>query len=160
MMTFADDRLNFYGEQWDKIAQEVEQESGQNVTWDVLVQFQPFTQSMVKHGQANGGNILGLEDVVADGPTTNWLIVLTCETPDLQDRMLPLALEFRNDIDAYAKEIGVYKDWRYLNYAWADQNPIAFYGEKNVAFLKDVAERVDPDGVFQKLRITGFKIPL
>ncbi|KAK7738854.1 hypothetical protein SLS63_002191 [Diaporthe eres] len=159
MMTFVDDRLQIYGEQFEKIAQEMEQETGQNITYDVLVGFQPFTQSMVKHSQANGGNILGLEGVVADGPTTNWLIVLTCETPEMQDRMLPLALEFRKDIDSYAKELGVYKDWRYLNYAWADQDPIALYGEKNVEFLKEVAKRVDPDGVFQKLRITGFKIP-
>ncbi|KAI7784556.1 FAD-dependent monooxygenase yanF [Diaporthe eres] len=160
MMTFFDDRLQIYGEEFEKIAQEMEEETGQNITYDVLVQFQPFTQSMAKHSQANGGNILGLEEVVADGPTTNWLIVLTCETPEMQDRMLPLALEFRKDIDAYAKELGVYKDWRYLNYAWADQHPIALYGEKNVAFLKDVAKRVDPDGVFHKLRITGFKIPI
>ena len=114
---------------------------------------------MAKHSQENGGNILGLEDVVADGPTSNWLIVLTYGTPEMQERMLPLALEFRKDIDDYAKELGVYKDWRYLNYAWGDQNPIAFYGEENVAFLKDVAKRVDPEGAFQKLRITGFKIP-
>lgn len=160
MMTFVDDKLRIYGEELDKIAHDMEQETGQNVTYDVLAQFQPFTQSMVKHSQTNGGNILGLEDVVADGPTTNWLIVLTCDTTELQDRMLPLAQEFRKEIDAYAKEIGVYKDWRYLNYAWVDQNPIASYGEKNVAFLKAVAKRVDPDGVFQKLRITGFKIPV
>lgn len=159
MMTFVDDRLKIYGEQLDKIAQEMEQETGQNITYDVLIQFQPFTKSMSKRSQANGGNLLGLEDVVADGPTTNWLIVLTCETPEIQERMLPFALEFRKDIDAYAKELGVYKDWRYLNYAWGDQNPIASFGEKNVAFLKDVAKGVDPDGVFQKLRITGFKIP-
>lgn len=158
-MTFVHDRFEVYGKQFDRIAQEIEQETGQNTTYDVLIQFQPFTQSMVKHSQANGGNILGLEDVVADGPTSNWLLVLTCGTPEMQDRMLPLPLEFREDIDAYAKELGVYKDWRYLNYAWGDQNPIAFYGEDNVAFLKDVAKRVDPDGVFQKLRITGFKIP-
>lgn len=158
-MTYMADRFQMYGEQFDKIAQEMEQESGRNITYDVLAQFQPFTQSMVKHSQTTGGNILGLEEVVADGPTTNWLIILTCDTPEVQDRMLPLALEFRKEVDAYAQELGVYKDWRYLNYAWGDQNPIASYGEKNVAFLKDVAKRVDPEGVFQKLRITGFKIP-
>ncbi|KAI3401861.1 hypothetical protein diail_6420 [Diaporthe ilicicola] len=160
VMTFMEEKLRMYGEELDKIAQETEQETGKNVTYDVLVGFQPFTQSMVEHSQANGGNILGLEEVVADGPTTNWLIALTCETPELQDRMLPFALEFREETDAYAKEIGVFKDWRYLNYAWGDQDPIATYGEENVAFLKAVARRVDPDGVFQKLRSTGFKIPI
>jgi hypothetical protein len=154
-MAFIADQLENYGEKFDKIAQEM----GRNVTYDILVGLQPFTQSMVKHSQTRGGNLLGLEDVVADGPTSNWLIVLTCGTLGLQDRLLPLALEFRDKIDAYAKERGVYRDWRYLNYAWADQDPISWYGRENVAFLRDVAERVDPDGVFQKLRATGFKIP-
>lgn len=156
-MAFVAERFDVYGEEWDKIAREMGQE---NVTYDILIQFQPFTQSMVKHSQENGGNILGLEDVVADRPTTNWLVVLTCGTPEMQDRFLPLALGFREEIDAYAKEIGVYQGWRYLNYAWGDQDPITWYGEENVAFLKAVAESVDPDGVFQKLRATGFKIPV
>lgn len=160
MMAFLGDKFEAYGKEWDKIAQELVGETGHNVTYDILAQFQPFTQSMVKHSQTNGGNLLGLEDIVADGPTTNWLLVLTCGSLELQERMLPLAQKFRKEIDAYAKEIGVYKDWRYLNYAWGDQDPIARYGEKNVAFLKAVAERVDPDGVFQKLRATGFKIPV
>ncbi|KAH9228695.1 hypothetical protein K456DRAFT_57021 [Colletotrichum gloeosporioides 23] len=161
MMNFVYDELQMLGKHYlDPVAEEMAKKTNKTVTYDVLGQFQPFTQSMVKHGLANGGNILGLEDVVADGPTSNWLLVLTCDTLELQDKMLPFILEFRKSIDAYAEFIGVFKDWRYLNYAWGDQNPIATYGEKNVAFLKDVAKRVDPDGVFQKLRTTGFKIPV
>lgn len=159
-MAYLGDQFEAYGKEFDKIAQGLVQDMGQNVTYDILAQFQPFTQSMVKHSQKSGGNLLGLEDVVADGPTTNWLFIITCGSLELQERMLPLAQVFRKEIDAHAKEIGVYKDWRYLNYAWGDQDPIAAYGEDNVAFLKSVSERVDPDGVFQKLRATGFKIPV
>lgn len=160
MMAYLGDTFEVYGKEFDKIAQGLVNETGKNVTYDILAQFQPFTQSMVKHSQATGGNLLGLEDVVADGATTNWLLILTCGSPELQERILPLAQVFRKEIDAHAKELGVYKDWRYLNYAWGDQDPIAAYGEENVAFLKSVSDSVDPDGVFQKLRATGFKIPV
>ncbi|POS78068.1 FAD binding domain-containing protein [Diaporthe helianthi] len=160
MMAFLGDKFETYGKEFDKTAQELVQETGQNVTYDILAQFQPFTQSMVKHSQANGGNLLGLEDVVADGPTTNWLLVLTCGSPELQERMLPLAQDFRKEVDAHARDLGVFKDWRYLNYAWGNQDPIASYGEKNVEFLRSVAGSVDPDGFFQKLRATEFKIPV
>lgn len=152
MMKFVNNKLEEYGKKMDAAVPD-------GTDYDVLVQFQPFTQSIVDKGLKNGGNVLGLEDVVADGPTTNWLIVMTVDTPANQDKLLPLALQFRDDINAESKRRGVYKDWKYLNYAWGDQNPIATYGEKNVAFIKSVASRVDPNGVFQKLRKTGFKLP-
>ncbi|KAG8157288.1 hypothetical protein KVR01_012996 [Diaporthe batatas] len=160
MVEYLGDTFETYGAEFDRIAQELVRETGQNVTYDILAQFQPFTQSMVRHSQQSGGNLMGLEDVVADGPATNWLLILTCGSPELQERMLPLAQVFRREIDAHARELGVYQDWRYLNYAWGDQDPIAWYGEENVAFLRAVADGVDPDGVFQKLRATGFKIPV
>ncbi|KZL72621.1 FAD binding domain-containing protein [Colletotrichum tofieldiae] len=127
--------------------------------FNVLLQFQPVTQSIVKHGRENGGNSLGLEDVVADGATIMWLIALTVDTPENQKIILPLALEFRNAIEEYAKSLGLYKDWKYLNYAWKDQHPISTHGEETIEFLKSVAEEYDPDRVFQKLRKTGFKLP-
>ncbi|KAF6830031.1 FAD binding domain-containing protein [Colletotrichum musicola] len=152
MMDFVDQKLREYGTMMNKLAP--------NATYDVLVQFQPITKSMVAHAAENGGNILGLERVVADGPTTNWLIALTCDTAETQEKLLPLALQYRDNIDRRATELGLNSDWRYLNYAWADQNPIATFGKENVEFLSGVAAEVDSAGVFQKLRTTGFKIPV
>nr|XP_036583603.1 FAD binding domain-containing protein [Colletotrichum truncatum]KAF6792746.1 FAD binding domain-containing protein [Colletotrichum truncatum] len=152
MMDFIDKKLQQYGTMMEEAAPKAK--------FDVLVQLQPFTQSMVAHGLRKGGNVLGLEHVVADGPTTNWLIVLTTDTLETQKKILPLALQYRKDINAHAKKLGVYKEWTYLNYAWADQDPIATYGDDNIAFLKLVAMKVDPDGVFQKRRKTGFKLPV
>ncbi|RYP64144.1 hypothetical protein DL769_006771 [Monosporascus sp. CRB-8-3] len=128
--------------------------------FNVLVLFQPVTQSIVNHGIRSGGNVLGLEDVVADGPIIMWLIVLTVDTAENQEKILPIALEFRDAIDEYAKSIDAYKEWRYLNYAWADQDPISDYGAENIALIKAAADRYDPKGVFQKLRKSGFKIPV
>ncbi|RYP40849.1 hypothetical protein DL768_010570 [Monosporascus sp. mg162] len=128
--------------------------------FSVLVMFQPVTQSIVNHSAESGGNVLGLEDVVADGPIIMWLITLTVDTAENQEKILPLALEFRDAIDEYAKSIGAYKEWKYLNYAWADQDPISHYGAESIALIKAAAGKYDPRGVFQELRQSGFKIPV
>ncbi|KAK2035093.1 FAD binding domain-containing protein [Colletotrichum zoysiae] len=126
--------------------------------FNLLVQFQPVTKSIVDHGLKNGGNSMGLEDVVADGPSLMWLIALTVDTAKNQKIILPLALEYREEIDSYAKSLGLYKGWKYLNYAWKDQRPLSSHGRETVGFLKSVSEVYDPHGVFQKLRQTGFKL--
>ena len=47
----------------------------------------------------------------------------------------------------------------YMNYAWIEQDVLGSYGEKNVEKLRCVAEKYDPDRVWEKLVKTGFKIP-
>lgn len=49
--------------------------------------------------------------------------------------------------------------YRYLNYAWDDQDPIASYGRESVQKLQLAKKRYDPDGVFTHLVRGGFKIP-
>lgn len=62
-------------------------------------------------------------------------------------------------IDAVVKKGGCAAKFRYLNYAASWQDPLASYGEESVEFLREVAERYDPEGVFQELCPGGFKIP-
>ncbi|KAF7556854.1 hypothetical protein G7Z17_g1096 [Cylindrodendrum hubeiense] len=127
--------------------------------FSVLVQFQPVTQSMVQHSSKAGGNVLGLEDIVADGATIMWLIAVTVDTEANQKKIAPLTLQYRNAVNAYATKIGVNKNWNYLNYALGDQEPIKHYGAKSVKILKAAAKKYDPKAVFQKLRGSGFKLP-
>ncbi|ERF72803.1 hypothetical protein EPUS_04238 [Endocarpon pusillum Z07020] len=121
----------------------------------VLVQFQPVTQSMVKHSVKSGGNVLGLEEIVAKGPTIMWLIAVTVDTAENQ----ALTIEYRDAVNKYANSIGANKNWLYLNYALGDQDPIAGYGAEVVEFLKATSHKYAPKGVFQKLRGSGFKLP-
>lgn len=127
--------------------------------FEILLQFQPFTQTMVDRGLDKGGNVLGLERVVADGPCLQWMIALTVDTAENQEVLLPLIYELRDLINKYADEQGIQRNWVFANYASADQDPLASYGEESVAFLRDVSARYDSKQVFQKLRQTGFKIP-
>ncbi|KAK7402584.1 hypothetical protein QQX98_011655 [Neonectria punicea] len=127
--------------------------------FSVLVQFQPVTESMVAHSRKAGGNVLGLDAVVADGPTIMWLIAVTVDTAANQKKIAPLTLEYRDAINKYATKIGANKNWEYLNYALGDQHPIQNYGPESVKFLKAAAKKYDPKAVFQKLRKSGFKLP-
>ncbi|KAH7129264.1 hypothetical protein EDB81DRAFT_950940 [Dactylonectria macrodidyma] len=127
--------------------------------FSVLVQFQPVTESIVRHSRKAGGNVLGLENIVANGATIMWLIAVTVDTEANQKKIAPLTLQYRDEINKYATKIGVNKDWNYLNYALGDQEPIKHYGADSVRFLKSASKKYDPKGVFQKLRGSGFKLP-
>lgn len=124
-----------------------------------LVEMQPVTQSIVKHSAARGGNVLGLESVVADGPVLMVMLSLSVETTELQDILLPLAVAVRDEMVAFADGKGYNKNWHYAPYAWGDQDPLADYGEENIALIRAAAAKYDPEGVFQNLRGSGFKIP-
>jgi hypothetical protein len=62
------------------------------------------------------------------------------------------------ELDEYAKSIDMYNEYIYLNYADKTQNPLRGYGEENVQFIREVAERYDPEGVFQRQVPGGFKV--
>lgn len=130
-----------------------------HANFSTLIEFQPVTETMVKNGERRGGNILGMEQLVKDGPSLMWLLSLTVDTEENQKIILPLARAFVDEINQKQKEMGTYLDWIYLNYAWEDEQPYPHYGEENLRLLRDVSSKYDPRGVFQTLRSTGFKLP-
>lgn len=127
--------------------------------FQVLLELQPVTQSMVQHSTAKGGNVLGLEAVVADGPAVMFLIALTVDTAANQDIILPLTLEFRDEVNAFADSLGLNKNWKYAPYAFSDQDPLSHYGDENLELMRSVSAKYDPKGDFQVLRRSGFKVP-
>ncbi|KAG4432551.1 hypothetical protein IFR05_011963 [Cadophora sp. M221] len=130
---------------------------GANFT--LLLQFQPVTRTMVSHAAASGGNVLGLEAVVADGPGNMWHIQFTVDSLEEQEQLQPLAIELADVFNRIADDNGAQKNWDFLNYANGNQDPITKYGAENVAFLKTVSAKYDRQQVFQKLRKTGFRLP-
>ncbi len=113
---------------------------------------------MVQQASARGGNVLGLEAVVADGPVLNWLFSITVDTAAHQEALLPVAQDFMHAVNKKQRDMGTYIPWIYLNYAWHDEEPYPHYGPDNTALLARVSAAYDPAGVFQKLRKTGFKL--
>ena len=58
--------------------------------FSTLIEFQPVTNTMVQNSDARGGNVLGLEPIVKDGPVLMWLVALTVETEENQTVILPI----------------------------------------------------------------------
>jgi len=59
-------------------------------------------------------------------------------------------------VESVAKKNGTYLPFVYSNYASRDQNPLASYGAENLAKLKEIALRYDPEGMFQTLQNGGW----
>ncbi|KAK5115415.1 hypothetical protein LTR85_009875 [Meristemomyces frigidus] len=84
--------------------------------------------------------------------TVNWPLAKDDETVKALTR---LATE---EIDDFASANGTGHRYRYLNYCAEWQRPFEGYGVENLAFLRDVSARYDPDGLFQKGCPGGFKL--
>lgn len=78
----------------------------------------------------------------------------SAEDDDLFQR---LCEEASAELSDYAKSIGKFNEYIYLNYADKTQNPLRGYGDENVEYIKEVAARYDPEGVFQTPVPGGFK---
>ncbi|KAK8006876.1 hypothetical protein PG989_000866 [Apiospora arundinis] len=126
-----------------------------------LIQYQPITEPMIRNG--DGPSVLGLENYFAKaGKSAGMLsiVLLSVAKASNLDTLERIGHEYQRDMDQHATELGVNWGWKYLNYADRSEDPIARYGDQSVAFLRKVSKRYDPDGVFQNLRQTGFKIPM
>ncbi|KAH9887436.1 FAD-binding domain-containing protein [Xylariomycetidae sp. FL2044] len=152
MLTFIEARFRDYVSQIEAVVSPDSEFAG-------LIQFQPIYQAAVDAAQKTGGNVLGLEAVVADGPSMNWLVTMQTNNAEDSAKAAALVGQLVDEVDAYATSLGINHDWRYLNYAYGDQDVIGSYGAEALGLIRDASARYDPDGVFQNLRRTGFKIP-
>ena len=69
-------------------------------------------------------------------------------------RAVPIAVT--DTMKQLSKERGLDIPFIFTNDASRDQNPIASYGAANVQKLKEVAEKYDPERVFQNQQSGGF----
>ncbi|KAK8064329.1 hypothetical protein PG994_006967 [Apiospora phragmitis] len=115
----------------------------------------PLTQAMIAHGNANGGNSMNLEAKSQGENGLLFLASLAIGGAENEAIALPIMRQWQDEVDAYATSLGVNWDWRFLNYAYAGQDPIATYAtDKIIAASK----KYDPGMVFQRLRSTGHRI--
>lgn len=105
---------------------------------------------------SSAGSLFGLDD----SDDVLQLIVLSIIWEDEADdeEAVKIVRELDAEIDILVKVRGKHREFKYMNYGHNEQDIITGYGQKSKAFLKRVASQYDPDGVFQKLRLGGFKI--
>ena len=116
---------------------------------------QPISSSLVRAGNARGGNALGLESVnqtwfVLD---TGWWDAAGDETAHNATRAI------RNRIEDATQSSGHYVPYLFMNDASYDQDVIGHYGKESVQRLREVQRKYDPEQVFQTLASGGFKLP-
>lgn len=102
-------------------------------------------------------NPLGLDQ----GPSTPLVIVMFTVNWDesRDDEFVKSTLRQTTErIDAAAKARGTDHSWRYLNNCAEWQRPFEGYGQENLRFLRGVSKKYDPDGLFQKGCVGGFKL--
>lgn len=124
--------------------------------------FFPLAQAMMAHGDEYGGNAMDLDEVTSGGDNASiFLISLAVRGPDNAAKAFAAAKQLDDNVDAYATALGpgLNWGWRFLNYAYGYQDPIASYGQAARDRIRAASDTYDPDKVFQKLRRTGHKIP-
>ncbi|KAG6354435.1 hypothetical protein INS49_004452 [Diaporthe citri] len=136
----------------------VEDMLAQSPDGDFITQcmFQPLPTIFAKHGTARGGNVLGL-DRLTDNAVL-WLATLAVKGADQEEFGRAKMVAWVKNVQDYAKSVGAHVEWRYLNYADYTQDPLGSYGAENVEFIREVAAKYDPEGVFQSKIPGGFKI--
>jgi FAD/FMN-containing dehydrogenase len=149
--------INFALERNEQLVQEVLATKAPGTNFRNRAMFQPITQTMVSH--SNGNNVLGLESRVARGNGVMFLVRVLIDSAEDEAIAIPLVQKLNEDITSYATELGINWNWEYLNYAQGLQHPIATYGADNIEKLRKASRKYDPDGIFQNVRGSGFKIP-
>lgn len=118
---------------------------------------QPIPRSYAQVSQRKGGNMMGTERIESDAVAwTGGVAVPGNDTimAVAEAEFLAMTATLRES----AASEGALTDWVYMNYAHPSQNPLGGYGVENVAFMKNIAARYDPEGFMQRRVPGGFKL--
>ena len=122
------------------------------LVWTLVLQ--PLLPDWVRKGDANPLGLLDCthEPLVIVSFTINWAERRDDEFIKTTTRR---AIE---QIDAVAAANQTGHRYRYLNYCAEWQRPFEGYGEENWRFLQGVSRKYDPEGLFQRGCVGGFKL--
>ena len=126
----------------------------QGLVWTLVLQ--PLLPGWSRKGDANP---LGLDDDVHE-PLV--IVSFTVNWDERRDDNFVKTTTRRvvEQIDSIAAANRTDYRYRYLNYCADWQRPFESYGEENWRFLQGVSEKYDPQGLFQKGCVGGFKLDI
>lgn len=101
-------------------------------------------------------NSLGLD--AANGPLMSILLLNWWKNKDDDDLVIKTFQSVLERIDEDAASRGTAVPYKYMNYAYNFQNPIASYGPELHETLREVSKKYDADGLFQTEAPGGFKL--
>ncbi len=117
---------------------------------------QPIPTAITSVAASTGGNTLGLSATSGNLALTLLTVSWTDEADDAA--VNAAASAWLRASKAATVKAGSASEFLYLNYADQGQDVIAGYGEGNRMELRRVSRVYDPEGVFQKAVVGGFKL--
>lgn len=135
--------------------------------------YEPLPRSITNLSMEKGGNMLGLNNTqdnlirkIPIRPTAHDEALIrpvlrfdASWTDPTDDPSLNAAAEnWVTSVQQFSASAGTNVDFLYLNYAASFQDPLASYGAANLAFMRQVSQKYDPEQVFQNLVPGGFKL--
>ncbi|KAF5680607.1 FAD-binding domain-containing protein [Fusarium heterosporum] len=118
---------------------------------NVTMEFHAIPQST-----SPAGNMFGLE--TADGPLVSFLLIFTTSDARYDDDVTETQQTILEKIKKEAKRRHLHHPFLFANYAAQWQDVFSSYGDTNRKFLTEIADKYDPDRVFQCLQPGSFKI--
>lgn len=118
--------------------------------------FQPLPTVVGEHSVERGGNILGIDKI--EDNAIIWLGSVAVNTVEQEEIGRQKIHAWKDAIEEYSKSIGALLSYRYCNYAEQSQNVMRSYGEENFRKMQAVADKYDPERVFQTRVPGGFKL--
>ncbi|KAL3482368.1 hypothetical protein BJX99DRAFT_252623 [Aspergillus californicus] len=125
-------------------------------TINPVIIFHGITVPMLKKMTNYGGNALGLD--ASSGPLFIMQAAFMWTDSADDDAVYQFAYNFWETVNAKSKEMGIYHEFVYMNYASLYQDVVSGYGSTNKARLQKISASYDPQGVFQTLQPGYFKL--
>ena len=155
ILRFIVDQYNGYNGFVNNIKQKVNPGN-----FSTIFDHQPMPSRVSDYSVSKGGKMLGLERSNRDRVIAAVGAILFGGQYSDQDVAIiyQLSVAMNEKIINHAKPLGLSEDWLYLAYADAPQYPLGSCGQANVHHIRQVAQKYDADGFFQKRVPGGFKI--
>jgi hypothetical protein len=122
------------------------------MVWTLVLQ--PFLPDWTRKGDPNP---LGLGEGKND-PLVNVSFTVNWDMQKDDEVVHETTRQAIEEIDIFAAANATGHRFRYLNYCARWQKPFESYGEDNVRFLQEVSRKYDPDRLFQRGCVGGFKL--
>ncbi|VUC26028.1 unnamed protein product [Clonostachys rosea] len=114
---------------------------------------QPILPQWFKKGHPN---VLGLED--CNEPLVIVEFGIKWDKTEDTELVQRLTREYIEKVDKDAEANQAAHPFRFANYCAEWQDPMKGYGDENLQFMRNVSRKYDPDGVFQRACLGGFKL--
>ncbi|KAF1992666.1 FAD-binding domain-containing protein [Amniculicola lignicola CBS 123094] len=117
----------------------------------------PLTKALLRNSKEAGDNAKDIDPV--DGPLFVVLINPTWDLSENDDQVYSAVEDLLQRLKKTASEKGLLHRYIFTNYAYHKEEVLAGYGEQSVNRLREVSQKYDPEGIFQKSVPGGFKLP-